>query len=301
MDKLKAMAIFVEIADQGSMSAAARKLGVVNSVVSKNLTELESWLGRKLVNRSTRNMRLTQDGHKQLVRFKEILGQVNELEAHADEDLETIQGVVKITAPTFLGQQLLVPHIPRFHQQFPQIQLHIVLNDDFENMIDEGFDVALRASQMFDSSFISRPLSDASLRVIASPDYIKQYGVPSSPKDLTKHQCLVEGSLGNQRRWRFKNTRNEQISVSVDGAIYTNSGESIKHLCEAGIGIAQLPSFFVDGSIASGKLIEILPEYVLSNFCLHLLYHQKGTSNPAIRVIVDYLVAQLSGDELIRQ
>ncbi len=108
MNKLKAMAIFVEIADQGgSMSAAARKLGVVNSVVSKNLTELEAWLGCKLVYRSTRNMRLTQDGHKQLEQFREILDRVDELEVHTDE--EAIQGIVKITAPVYLGQQLLVP------------------------------------------------------------------------------------------------------------------------------------------------------------------------------------------------
>ncbi|OLQ72160.1 hypothetical protein BIT28_24330 [Photobacterium proteolyticum] len=292
MDKLKAMAIFVEIAEQGSMSAAARKLGVVNSVVSKNLTELEVWLGRKLVYRSTRNMRLTQDGHKQLEHFREILERVNGLEADPNEEM--VQGLVKITAPIYLGQQLLVPHIPEFHRQYPFVKLHLELSDDFENMIDEGFDVALRASQMLDSSFISRRLSDASLVVVASPDYISQYGIPSSPKALVKHHCLVEGAVDNQRRWRFKNTRNEQISVATDGAIYTNSGTSIKQLCEAGLGIAQLPSFLVEESIVSGKLVELLPDYALSNFYLHLLYHQKGTRNLAIKAVVEYFVSRLS-------
>ncbi|MGF1731092.1 LysR family transcriptional regulator [Photobacterium kasasachensis] len=292
MDKLKAMAIFVEIAEQGSMSAAARKLGVVNSVVSKNLTELEAWLGRKLVYRSTRNMRLTQDGHKQLEHFREILERVNGLEADPDEEM--VQGLVKVTAPIYLGQQLLVPHIPEFHRQYPFVKLHLELSDDFENMIDEGFDVALRASQMLDSSFISRRLSDASLVVVASPDYISQYGVPSSPKALVKHHCLVEGAVDNQRRWRFKNTRNEQISVATDGAIYTNSGTSIKKLCEAGLGIAQLPSFLVEESIVSGRLVELLPDYALSNFYLHLLYHQKGTRNLAIKAVVEYFVSRLS-------
>ena len=293
MDKLKAMAIFVEIAEQGSMSAAARKLGVVNSVVSKNLTELEAWLGRKLVYRSTRNMRLTQDGHKQLEQFREILDRVDELEVHTDE--QAIQGIVKITAPVYLGQQLLVPHIPEFHRQFPLVKLHLVLSDDFENMIDEGFDVALRASQMLDSNFISRRLSDASLAVVASPDYVSQYGAPSSPKALTKYHCLVEGALDSPRRWRFKNPQNEQVSVAVDGSIFTNSGTSIKQLCEAGLGLAQLPSFLVEESISSGKLIELLAEYALSNFYLHLLYHQKGTSNLAIKAVVEYFVSQLSG------
>ncbi|GAB3532965.1 LysR family transcriptional regulator [Photobacterium alginatilyticum] len=293
MDKLKAMAIFVEIAEQGSMSAAARKLGVVNSVVSKNLTELETWLGRKLVYRSTRNMRLTQDGHKQLEHFRDILDRVNALDVHTDE--ETVQGEVKITAPIYLGHQLLVSHIPEFHRQYPLVKLHLELSDDFENMINEGFDVALRASQMLDSSFISRRLSDASLVVVASPDYISQYGVPSSPKALVKHQCLVEGALDSQRRWRFKNSRNEQVSVAVDGAVSTNSGTSIKQLCEAGLGIAQLPSFLVEESIASGKLVEVLPDYALSNFYLHLLYHQKGTRNLAVKAVVEYFVAKLSG------
>lgn len=297
MDKLKAMAIFVEIAEQGSMSAAARKLGVVNSVVSKNLTELEAWLGRKLVYRSTRNMRLTQDGHRQLGQFREILSRVNELEVHMDEGEEAVQGIVKITAPIYLGQKLLVPQVADFHRLFPQIKLHLVLSDDFENMIDEGFDIAMRASQMFDSSFISRRLSDTSLVVVASPNYVAIHGVPSSPKALATHHCLVEGGLDTPRRWRFKNTSDEQISVAVDGSIYTNSGMSIKQLCEAGVGVAQLPTFFVDDSISSGKLIELLPEYALSNFFLHLLYHQKGTSNPAIKAVVDYFVSQLSDNK----
>ncbi|MGF1760648.1 LysR family transcriptional regulator [Photobacterium sagamiensis] len=294
MDKLKAMAIFVEIAEQGSMSAAARKLSVVNSVVSKNLTELETWLGRKLIYRSTRNMRLTQDGHKYLVQFRDILNSINKLEIPADEEEQGVQGVVKITAPIYIGQEMLVPHLPDFHQQFPLVKLHVVLSDDFEDMIDQGFDVALRASQMLDSSFISRSLSRVSLTLVASPDYIQKYGAPSSPKELKMHHCLIEGDLDAQKRWRFKNRNNEQMTVAVDGSIYTNSGGSIKQLCEKGLGIAQLPYFFVDESIASGKLVEMLPEYALDNFYLHLLYHQKGTRNRAIKAVVEYFVTQLS-------
>lgn len=294
MDKLKAMTIFAEIAEQGSMSAAARKLGVVNSVVSKNLNELETWLGRKLLYRSTRNMRLTREGTEYLNECRAILARIEALERKAENEDLPIQGTVKMTAPNYLGQQLLVPHLSDFHQQFPLVKIYVVLSDDYEDMIEEGFDVALRASQMPDSSFISRSLSRLTLKLVASPSYVQSYGAPSLPKELGKHHCLIEGSLDVQKRWKFRNRRNKQMTIAVDGSIHANSGESIKQLCENGLGIAQLPNFFVDENIGNGKLLELLPEYALDNFYLHLLYHQKGTQNPAIKAIVEYFVTQLS-------
>lgn len=290
MDKLKAISIFIEIADHGSMSAAARSLGVVNSVVTKNLNELEAWLGEKLVFRTTRNLRLTQDGMNYLSECRVILNQVNQLENKANLGEEIIQGQVTVTAPLHLGQSLLSPLLAEFHHRFPLVSLNLVLSDNFEDMVDKGFDIALRVSQMPDSNFISRRLKMVRLKLLASPQYINQHGLPSSPKALNDHQCIVEGYSDDRRRWRFKNKNGKQISTSVGGNFRVNYGGMVKAICMEGLGIAQLPDFMVKQEIEVETLVEVLPEYDLDNFYIHLLYHQKSTTNKVVKAVIDYVV-----------
>jgi len=289
MNKLKAIATFVEIADHGSMAAAARSLGVVNSVVTKNLNELESWLGRKLIFRSTRNMRLTKDGLEYLEECRHILESVKNLEAKGCKDEDIIHGEVKITAPFYLGQYILAPIIVEYHEAFPEVSINLILSDDFKDMVDEGFDIAIRASQMPDSSFISKRLKKTSLRVVASNQYIEKHGAPSSPKDLRSHTCLIEGDSDNRRRWQFKGKSNKQTSVSINGKIQINSGGMIKAVCTKGLGIAQLPDFMVDNEIRNNQLVRLMPDYELDNFFLHLLYHKRSTTSSAIKSVIDFI------------
>ena len=293
MDKLKALTIFVEIADQGSMSAAARSLGVVNSVVTKNLNELETWLDKKLVFRSTRNLRLTQDGMNYLTECRAILNQVERLESQAHLGETAIQGSVNITAPFYLGQVLFAPLMAGLHESYPLININMILSDSFEDMVDEGFDIALRASQMPDSSFVSRRLKPIRLKLVASPNYLQEHGAPSSPRGLKDHQCIVEGDSSDKRRWRFKNNNGKQTSVSVNGNFRVNYGGMVKELCIESLGIAQLPDFMVDDELSAERLVELLPEYALENLYIHLLYHQKSTTNKAVKAVIDYVVAKI--------
>lgn len=290
MDKLKAISIFVEIADHGSMSAAARSLGVVNSVITKNLNELEAWLDKKLVFRTTRNLRLTQDGMNYLVECRAILKQIGQLESKAHQDEEVLQGQVNITAPFYLGQLLLAPLMAEFQQNFPLIAINIVLSDNFEDMVAKGFDIALRASQMPDSSFISRRLKSVTLKVVASPDCLQRHGVPSSPTALKEHQCIVEGDSNNRKRWRFKNKTGKQSTFSINGNLRVNYGGMVKALCIQGLGIAQLPDFMVEDELKAGTLVELFSKDALDNFYIHILYHQKSTTNKAIKSVIDHIV-----------
>lgn len=299
MDKLKALSIFVEIADQGSMSAAARRLGVVNSVVTKNLNELETWLDKKLVFRSTRNLRLTQDGINYLADCRVILNQVKRLERQAHLDETIIQGSVNITAPFYLGQFLFAPLMSGFHKTYPLIKINLVLSDSFEDMVDEGFDIAFRASQMPDSSFVSRRLKPISLKLVASSNYLLEQGAPSSPNGLKDHQCIVEVDSAEKRRWRFKNNNGKQTSVSVNGNFKVNYGGMVKALCIQGLGIAQLPDFMVEEELNTGRLVELLPEYALDNLYIHLLYHQKSTTNKVVKAVIDYVVEETKFSEII--
>ncbi len=299
MDKLKAITIFVEIADHGSLSAAARSLGVVNSVISKNLNELETWLNKKLVFRSTRNMRLTQDGLNYLEECRVILNNIEKLENKVNQDIGIIQGQIKITAPVFLGQFLLAPMMASIHHTFPLIKIDIVLSDDFKNLVAEGFDIALRASQISDSNFISRRLRTVRLKLVASPAYLQHYGIPISPEVLKNHKCIIEGDSDERRRWRFKSKKSTQTSISVNGNFRVNYGGMVKILCTQGIGIAQLPDFFVEDELKSGSLIELMPEYAPDDFYIHLLYHKKSKRNKAIQAVIDYIVGRIKPSSLI--
>ncbi|MCU7929789.1 MAG: LysR family transcriptional regulator [Candidatus Thiodiazotropha sp. (ex Codakia rugifera)] len=289
MNKLKAIEIFVEIADQGSMAAAARSLGVVNSVITKNLNELEGWLGRKLIFRSTRKMRLSKDGLEYLEECRHILESVHNLEAKGRKDEDIIYGEVKITAPIYLGQYVFAPLIAEYHKTFPEVSINLILSDDFKDMIDEGFDIAIRASQMPDSSFVSKRLQKASLVVVANNQYIEKHGAPSSPKDLRNHACLIEDDSDNRRRWRFKGKGEKQNSVSINGKIRVNYGGMIKAVCKKGLGIAQLPDFMVQNEIKNNELVRLLPDYELDNFFIHLLYHKRSTTNRAIKSVIDFI------------
>jgi LysR family transcriptional regulator for bpeEF and oprC len=293
MDKLKAMAIFVEIADQGSMSAAARRLGVVNSVVSKNLNELEHWLGRKLVFRSTRNLRLTQDGVTYLEQCRKILDEVAWLEARTREQDQVIAGHLRLTAPTYLGQKILAPMIASFTRGHPNVTLELKLSDDFKDMIDGGFDAAFRVSQMPDSGFISRRMGRVKLLAVASPEYVKSAGTPVAPKDLKEHQCILETGSSRQQAWRFASRKKAQSSVQVSGRVSASTGHMVKELCLQGLGIAQLPDFIVKENLDRGEFVEVLPQYALGNFFIHMLYHQNATGNVALKAIVEHFVSSL--------
>ena len=289
MDKIKAIRIFVEVANCGSFSGAALRLGIVNSVVSKNVSELERWLGTKLVYRSTRTMRLTQDGMALLPELQTILNQIQTLEQKAGESGGALHGSVAMTAPVYLGQHHLLPIVTEFKVLNPEVNIYLNLSDDRYNIIQEGYDLALRVSQMPDSDFISRRLGTMVLKLVASPSYLSTFGKPASPQELKDHQCLIEGERVENARWRFLGKDQHIFTVAVHGNNHSNLGEAIRDFCIAGLGIAQLPSFFVDKAIAEGSLIEILPEYALDSFHIHLLYQKAASSNAAIGALIEHI------------
>ncbi|MDX2321001.1 MAG: LysR family transcriptional regulator [Moritella sp.] len=289
MDKLKAMTIFNAIVEEASMSGAARRLGIANSVVSKNLNELETWLGRKLIYRSTRSLKLSLEGQTYYDKIKDIVMAVDSLE-HPD-NLENIDliGSVKMTAPVMMGKRLCQHILPKFHAEFPGVHLNILLADDFNDMVEEGIDIALRVSKLPDSNFIAKKLGKQALRLVTSLDYVEKFGAPLSPESLNKHVCIIDNSVANPKRWGFSNTDGGISSVHIDGPIEVNDAECVVNLCEAGVGLAQVPEIFVNESIRQGRLIELLPEKTME-FDISILYHQKSTGSPIIKAVIDFII-----------
>jgi LysR family transcriptional regulator for bpeEF and oprC len=289
MDKIKAMTIFNAVVEEGSMSGAARRLGIANSVVSKNINELEKWLGRKLIYRSTRSLKLSMEGQSYYDKIKDIVVAVESLEKQDDLDNTELIGTVQITAPVILGKRLCEYVLPKFHLEFPGIHLNIILSDDFNDMVKEGIDIALRISNLPDSNFIAKKVGKQAIKLVTSYAYIEKFGTPLSPESLNRHICIVDNSVANAKRWGFVNTDGGISSVHIDGPIEVNDAECVVKLCEAGVGLAQLPEVFVNESILKGRLIELLPDKNM-DVDISILYHQKSTGSPIIKSVIEFLV-----------
>lgn len=286
------MTIFNAIVEAGTMSGAAKRLGIANSVVTKNLNELEFWLGRKLIYRSTRSLKLSLEGQNYYEKIKDIVVAVESLEQPENVENIALTGAVKITAPVIIGKRLCEHILPKFHLEFPGIHLNLRLSDDFNDMVEEGIDIALRITKLPDSNFIAKKVGKQALRLVTSLSYVEKFGAPLGFESLNRHICIVDNSVASAKRWSFTNNEGGVSSVHIDGPIEVNDAECVVRLCEAGVGIALVPEVFVNESIRQGKLTELLPEQALA-LDISVLYHQKSTGSPIIKSVIEYLVANI--------
>jgi LysR family transcriptional regulator for bpeEF and oprC len=298
MDKLRSIAIFQEVVRRGSFSAAAASLELVNSAVSRQVSELEKWLGVKLLYRTTRSLSLTDQGKTYLAKFESLLAGVDELEQLANINRDEVTGTLKITTFPYLGQYLLNPLLSDFLTRYPRVRLSLMITDQFVSLIDEGLDLAIRASVLSDSNLVARKIGTVTIRAVATEKYLFENGVPQIPEDLQKHNCLYDSVLDrHNRRWQFSNAERE-VSVPVDGNLIANSGAMCRDMAIEGIGIAYLPNFMVDQPIADGRLVEVLPDYKGIDFPLSIVYPQNRQMSLALRTFIDNLVEVLEQKKL---
>ena len=201
MDRVKAMQVFVEVAERQGFASAARHLGLSTSAVSRQVKDLEAWLGLQLLNRTTRRIDLTEAGKAYLARCSQIVGAVAELETSARALGEEPQGALRVTAPVFMGRHLLGPVLPGFLARYPKVKLRLRLLDRFVDLVDEGFDLALRIGHLPDSSLIARKLGETRILMTAAPSYLAKHGMPTSAADLKRHNCLVDTVAGASDSW----------------------------------------------------------------------------------------------------
>ncbi|TMS94717.1 hypothetical protein CWB58_03015 [Pseudoalteromonas sp. S201] len=298
MDKFKAMTIFNAVIEEGTMSGAARRLGIANSVVSKNLNELESWLGCKLIYRSTRSLSLSLEGESYYEKIKHIVNDVVALEQSSEIDDKELTGSIKMTAPVILGERLCKDVLPRFHQEYPGIKINMILNDDFNDIVSEGVDIAIRSTVLPDSNLIARKVGTQHLKLVTSLKYVEKCGAPIGPESLNRHVCIADTSVSSAKRWNFKNKDNGSMSVHIDGPIEVNSANSVVLLCESGMGIAQVPEIFVNKAISEGRLIELLPEHAVT-LDISIVYHQRGVSSKVIKALIDFLSSNIDSELFI--
>ncbi len=294
MDKLDAMNAFAKVVASGSYAEAARRLGLTRSAVSKAVMELEQLLGARLLDRTTRRVTPTEAGTAYYERCVSILADVEETELRISRLHDEPRGILKVNGPMSFGILYLGEAVADFMRSYPDLRVELVLNDRFIDPLEEGVDVTLRIGALADSSLIARRLAPARLALVASPDYLNRRGVPETPQDLARHQCLAYGHMSAVHRWTLRHG-SETLTVSFNAALCSNNGEVLRASALAGNGITILPTFLVGPDIAAGRLNVVLAEYLPAELGIFALYAPNRYLAAKTRLFIDFM-AKRFGD-----
>lgn len=295
MDRFENMGAFIRVVEAGSITAAADRLGVAKSAVSRRLKELEGHLGVELFHRTTRRMSLTDIGRAFYHQSVRIMEDVLEAELATSQAHATLKGGLKIALPSTFGLIHMGPAINEFSQDNPKIELDLDFNDREVDLIQEGFDLAIRIANLPDSSLIARRLAPIQFVMCASPSYLEQMGIPQSPDELSKHQCLVYSLLRDFEHWHLSNNNGKKIRVKIRPTLKASTGEFLKDAAVEGMGIILVPSFIVYKEIERGALVQILKEYKLPQLNAYAIYPQTRHLSQRVRAFVDFLVKRFEG------
>ena len=290
MDTLTRMRTFVEVVDAGGFSAAARKLGRSKALISKYIKELEDELGARLMNRTTRRLSLTELGQAYYRDAGEILQRVDDLQDMVRDRHGEPSGLIRVAAPRTFGDGALGQAIIDFVVHHPAIRLDLQLDDRFVDLVDEGFDCAVRVSEMQDSSLIARKLSDYRFVTVGRPDLIASVGRPAKPDDMAHLPCVIDSNLRNRFNWRYLVDGARQ-SVQVSGRVEVNSPSAVRMAVLAGLGFGSVPYMLVEEDLAAGRLEAVLGEFELGAASIYVVYPHRRHLSAKIRAFVDYMVA----------
>ncbi|WP_414148477.1 LysR family transcriptional regulator [Erwinia sp. BNK-24-b] len=294
MDSFTLLTSFVRTAETLSFVQAARSLGISASAVGKNVARLENKLGIRLFNRSTRNVSLTAEGITLLARCQHIFEQLREAEAELTRTVEQPAGKLRVSLPV-IGYRLLLPLLPSFTRRYPAIELELDFSDRLVNLIDEGFDVAIRSGEIADSRLTSKTLGNFSFVLCASPAYLNEYGSPDSPEDLKNHKCVLFRfpSTGLVQPWELQGMRitGDFNPVSV---LTANNIEAVIHISTAGLGISYVPDFVVREAFNQGALQEVLAGHCIKTGSFSALWPTSRYLSPRIRCFIDFMAESWS-------
>ena len=261
MHSLQQLAAFAETAKHGSFAAAARETGSAPSTLAKAVARLESSLGVRLFHRTTRQVSLTPDGERLFHRCQRLLLEVEELQAEASGVAEAPTGTLRIDLPIVIGRRLILPLLARMLQRYPGLSLDLRLQDGYVDLVKEGVDLALRVGVLKDSSLVARRFGTQTLVLVASPDYLETHGTPARVEQLAGHSALLfrMPSSGKERPWQLRQ-RGRSLEMQPASRVLLNDGEAMVEAARLGLGLGQVPDYFVKGELASGALVEVLPQ-----------------------------------------
>lgn len=287
------LSLFLNIVEKGSLSAAGREVGLSPTSVSERLAALEAHFGVVLLNRTTRSISLTDEGRQLVEGAKQVLGEVGDLETRIRHGAQSLSGGIRISVPNDTGRQIVSAEIARFVDEYPNIQIDLMLSDGYVDIVGQGIDIALRFGRITDSSLRLRPLGMTRRIVCAAPAYLAKHGVPKTPVDLKKHNCLLMRFGPNlDNLWRFGPDGTKQI-VTVRGNRVANDGGLVRQWALEGYGIVWKAELDVRADIEAGRLVELLDDYSSPAAPLQMLFPPSRTQPRRVKALADRLTKTL--------
>lgn len=296
MDRLQAMQLFVRIVELGSFSKAAEQLAMSRASATALIKQLESHLGARLLQRTTRQVSATLDGRSYYQHCLNILGEIEEAESVFSRSAQHPRGRLKIDLPASLGRLVVIPALPDFYARYPEIVLEIGIGDRMIDLVREGVDCVVRIGELNDSTLVARALPPLRQLTCASAGYVARHGLPTSLEQLAGHQCVdyLSATSGRLQPLEFS-VAGRLVPYTLPACLAVNNGESYVAACEAGLGIVQVPHYHVQRQLAAGSLVELLPQHRPPPLPMTVLYPHHRHLTPRLRVFIDWLVELFGG------
>ncbi len=293
MDKLVCMNAFVNVVETGGFTSAGKKLGISKTLISKYVAQLEDHLDVLLLQRTTRSVAPTQLGLAYYQRCLPLLEEVDELEGALRSTRLNPTGTLILSAPSSFSELHLMPVLSDFVEQFPDVSIDLKLTDRFVNIVDEGFDIAIRIGNLSDSSLIARKITPIQTLLCASPQYLQQTGPLIHPQDLRQHRCIIDSNYKQGGHWSFLK-EGKQIDIDVNTCIKVNSARAVRELILAGSGVALCPLFAVSDDIFHGRLNQVLESFETIQLGLYAVYSHRRHLSAKVRVFIDFMVKRFA-------
>lgn len=298
MDRFAAMQVFARVVEHGSFAKAAERLTISTSACSRHVADLEAHLDVRLLNRTTRRLSLTESGQAFYERCVEVLADLAEAEQAATTSAARPRGTLRLTCGISFGVRHVAGLVGAFVARHPEVRFDVQLSDRFVDLVEEGFDLALRIGESPTQNLIARKLGETRLVPCAAPVYLREHGAPETPADLAQHACLTYEYLPQRGTWRFQDPAGGEHAVRVTGPVHANNGDLLAAAAAEGIGIAMEPDFIVAADLAAGRLVRVLAEYAPAPAGVYAVYPSRRHLSAKVRAFVDFLAERFAAGDL---
>lgn len=288
MDDLRRMVIFSNVVEARSFSAAARRLGIAKSAVSRHIALLEKSVGVRLLNRTTRSLSLTEIGETYYKSCARIVAEAEEATRRIGQLQDDPSGTLRVASPIVLGNRFIAPLLAEFLQRHPLLNVELLLEDQLADMVESGIDVGIRVGWLRDSTLVARKIGEAPRLVCAAPIYLEKYGVPDTPAQLAEHECIIFSLLPTPYHWAFSRNRTQK-SIHVKGRVRTNNADAVRAFMINGAGIGALSSFLVEEDIDAGRLVQLLPDYSCGSAGIYAVFMDRRYQQAKVRLFIDFI------------
>ncbi len=289
MDRLAAMQVFAQVVESGSFAKAAERLGMSTSAASRQVAELEAHLHTRLLNRTTRRVSLTESGRAYYERAVPLLADLEEAEQEASRATVVPRGTIKLTTSVNFGVRHVAPAIAAFLVRHAEVRFDVALSDRVVDLVEEGFDLAIRIGGAGSDNLVARKLGETRLLACAAPAYVEKHGAPQCPEDLARHNCFTYEYVTPRNLWRFRDAAGKERAVRVSGNLHSNNGDLLAEAAAQGAGIVFEPAFIVGREVRAGRLLALLEDFVAPPMPIYAVYPSRKHLSAKVRLFVDFL------------